>query len=117
MTIQSAIPYFILNGKAQSAIAFYQRALDAKVETLRRFGCDDFVSEPTLEAWRGVTVRADAATVWARVRQVRLAPYSYDVVDNLGRRFGAADPHARHVEALSLELAKPPVSVSQLLLE
>ena len=55
-------------------------------ETQRRYGCDDFVGEPTLEAWRGVTVRADAATVWARVRQVRLAPYSYDLVDNLGRR-------------------------------
>lgn len=55
-------------------------------ETRRRFGCDDFVGDPTLEAWRGVTVRADAATVWARVRQVRLAPYSYDLVDNLGRR-------------------------------
>ena len=52
----------------------------------RRYGCDAFVPEPTLEAWRGVTVHADAATVWARVRQVRLAPYSYDLVDNLGRR-------------------------------
>ena len=55
-------------------------------EVARRYGCDDFVSDPTLEAWRGVTVRADASTVWARVRQVRLAPYSYDLVDNLGRR-------------------------------
>ena len=33
-----------------------------------------------------MTVHADAATVWARVRQLRLAPYSYDLVDNLGRR-------------------------------
>ncbi len=55
-------------------------------ETRRRFGCDDFVDSPTLEAWRGVTVDADAATVWARVRQVRIAPYSYDLVDNFGRR-------------------------------
>lgn len=55
-------------------------------ETRRRYGCDAFVSDPTLEAWRGVTVHAPPDAVWARVRQVRIAPYSYDVVDNLGRR-------------------------------
>lgn len=55
-------------------------------EVRRRYGCDAFVEEPTLEAWRGVTVQAEAAAVWARLRQVRLAPYSYDLVDNLGRR-------------------------------
>ncbi|MCF6377362.1 hypothetical protein L2K70_07075 [Nocardioides KLBMP 9356] len=55
-------------------------------EVARRYGCDDLGPHPTLEAWRGVTVHADAAHVWARVRQVRLAPYSYDLVDNLGRR-------------------------------
>ena len=57
---------------------------DAEVH--RPYGCDALVPAPTLEAWRGVTVHAGAATVWARVRQVRLAPYSYDLVDNLGRR-------------------------------
>ena len=50
------------------------------------YGCDAFVTRPTLEAWRGVTVRSRPETVWARVVQVRLAPYSYDLVDNLGRR-------------------------------
>lgn len=55
-------------------------------ETRRRYGCDEYVTEPTLHAWRGVTVDADATTVWARLRQVRLAPYSYDLIDNLGRR-------------------------------
>jgi hypothetical protein len=54
-------------------------------ETRRHYGCDDVVPDPTLQAWRGVTVRADPATVWARLRQVRLAPYSYDLIDNLGR--------------------------------
>ena len=55
-------------------------------EVARRYGCDDVVPKPTLEAWRGVTVHADPDHVWARVRQLRLAPYSYDLVDNLGRR-------------------------------
>lgn len=55
-------------------------------ETRLHFGCDDFVENPTVEAWRGVTVLAPPAAVWARVRQVRIAPYSYDLVDNLGRR-------------------------------
>lgn len=55
-------------------------------EVARRYGCDAHVPGPTLEAWRGVSVDADAAHVWARLRQVRLAPYSYDLVDNLGRR-------------------------------
>ena len=55
-------------------------------EVRRRYGCDDLVVAPTLEAWRGVTVHADPAGVWARLRQVRLAPYSYDLLDNLGHR-------------------------------
>ena len=55
-------------------------------EVARHYGCDDVVPRPTLEAWRGVTVLAGPEAVWARVRQVRLAPYSYDLVDNLGRR-------------------------------
>ena len=57
-----------------------------EAEVQRRYACDDFVGDATLEAWRGVTVHADPATVWARLRQVRVAPYSYDLVDNLGRR-------------------------------
>jgi hypothetical protein len=55
-------------------------------ETSRPYPCDDFVAAPTLQAWRGVSVRAPAAAVWPWVAQVRLAPYSYDWLDNLGRR-------------------------------
>lgn len=55
-------------------------------ETLRSYPCDDFVTAPTLQAWRGVTVDAPAEVVWPWVAQVRLAPYSYDWIDNLGRR-------------------------------
>ena len=55
-------------------------------ETLRPYPCDDFVTSPTLQAWRGVHVEAPAEVVWPWVAQVRLAPYSYDWIDNRGRR-------------------------------
>ena len=55
-------------------------------EVTRRYPCDDLVRTPVLEAWRGVTVRAEPEEVWRWVAQIRLAPYSYDWIDNLGRR-------------------------------
>ena len=55
-------------------------------EMLRSYPCDDFVTSPTLRAWRGVHVEALTDVVWPWVAQVRLAPYSYDWIDNLGRR-------------------------------
>ena len=39
-----------------------------------------------MRAWRGVRVEAPAEAVWPWVAQVRLAPYSYDWIDNAGRR-------------------------------
>jgi hypothetical protein len=55
-------------------------------EVAARYPCDDFVARPTFEAWRAVTIDAPRDQVWAWVRQIRLAPYSYDWIDNLGRR-------------------------------
>jgi hypothetical protein len=55
-------------------------------EVGRHYPCDDFVPAPTLQAWRGVTVQAAPETLWPWVAQIRLAPYSYDWIDNLGRR-------------------------------
>jgi hypothetical protein len=55
-------------------------------ETRRPYPCDDFVAAPVLQAWRGVHVQAPAEAVWPWVTQVRLAPYSYDWIDNRCRR-------------------------------
>jgi hypothetical protein len=55
-------------------------------EVARRYPCDEVVPAPGLQAWRGVTVRAPADRVWPWVAQIRLAPYSYDLIDNRGRR-------------------------------
>ncbi len=66
-----------------------------QAETERRYPCDDFVPDPAWQAWRGVTVDAPADRVWPWVRQVRLAPYSYDWVDNPGPPLAARAPAAR----------------------
>lgn len=55
-------------------------------EVARHYPCDDVVAKPVMEAWRGVTVHAPVEQVWPWIVQLRLAPYSYDWIDNLGRR-------------------------------
>jgi hypothetical protein len=55
-------------------------------EIARSYPCDDFVASPALRAWRGVRVEAPAAAVWPWVTQIRVSPYAYDWIDNLGRR-------------------------------
>lgn len=55
-------------------------------EVARRYPCDALVPTPALQVWRGVTVAAPREQVWPWVRQLQLAPYSYDWVDNLGHR-------------------------------
>lgn len=56
-------------------------------ELARRYPCDLLLEQqPTLEAWRAVTIDAPPSHVWRWVVQVRVAPYSYDWIDNGGRR-------------------------------
>jgi len=55
-------------------------------EVARHYPCDDIVPSPVLRAWRAVTVRTKPDELWPWVAQIRLAPYSYDWIDNLGRR-------------------------------
>ena len=55
-------------------------------EVALRYPCDDVVTAPTLQAWRGVTVHTSPDDVWPWIGQLRSAPYSYDWVDNRGRR-------------------------------
>jgi hypothetical protein len=66
-------------------------------EVARSYPCDEIVLRPTLQAWRGVTVHTTRDVLWPWVAQIRLAPYSYDWIDNLGRRspqrlMGLPDP-------------------------
>jgi hypothetical protein len=55
-------------------------------EVARNYPCDEFVRAPILQAWRGVTVHATPERLSPWVGQIRIAPYSYDWIDNLGHR-------------------------------
>jgi len=54
-------------------------------EVLRPFPCDSFVKGPHTAYFRGITVNASAETLFPWLCQMRVAPYSYDWIDNFGR--------------------------------
>jgi hypothetical protein len=55
-------------------------------EMAAEYPCDALCSRPDAAYFRGVTVRAPAPVVFRWLCQLRVAPYSYDWIDNRGRQ-------------------------------
>ncbi|MDQ2921551.1 MAG: hypothetical protein M3R52_08080 [Acidobacteriota bacterium] len=49
------------------------------------YPCDRFIPQPEAALYRGVTIDAPAEIVFRWLCQMRVAPYSYDWIDNFGR--------------------------------
>ena len=50
------------------------------------YPCDRFIPQPEAALYRGVTINAPAEIVFRWLCQMRVAPYSYDWIDNGGRQ-------------------------------
>lgn len=55
-------------------------------EIARPYPCDALEPAPAARWLRAVSVRAPADRVFRWLCQLKVAPYSYDLIDNLGRR-------------------------------
>ncbi len=55
-------------------------------ERAEQFPCDGLIAKPDCTMFRAVDVSAPASTTFRWLCQLRAAPYSYDKLDNLGRR-------------------------------
>jgi hypothetical protein len=64
--------------------------------------CDALLRRPGVRADRAVSIAAPPPVVFAWLCQLRVAPYSYDIVDNLGRR----SPRQRNPELVRLEVGQ-----------
>ena len=64
-----------------------------------KFACDRLMPEPDGVFFRGVGIEASRATVMRWLCQLKVAPYSYDWIDNLGRRSPVKlTPGTEHLE-------------------
>jgi hypothetical protein len=54
-------------------------------EAEQRLPCDRYLADADHVYWRAVEVRAPVAKVYRWLCQLRIAPYSYDWIDNFGR--------------------------------
>lgn len=76
-------------------------------EIAEPYPCDELVPGPTESWFRAVDVDAAPPAVYRWLCQLRVAPYSYDLIDNFGRR----SPRSLTPGLADLELGQPVMNI------
>jgi hypothetical protein len=71
-------------------------------ERARQLPCDAVRPRASVQADRAISITAPPPIVFSWLCQLRVAPYSYDALDNLGRR----SPRERNPELVHLEIGQ-----------
>jgi hypothetical protein len=79
-------------------------------ERQQRFPCDRVLPHHNDSCYRALTILAEPRRVFPWLCQLRVAPYSYDWIDNLGRR----SPRELTPELQNLELGQRFMSIFEL---
>jgi hypothetical protein len=79
-------------------------------DLLGPWACDSFAPEGATNLYRAIDIGAPLALTWSWLCQLRAAPYSYDWIDNRGRR----SPPRRSPELDELEVGQTVMSVFRL---
>ena len=80
-------------------------------ETMLEYACDGLAGSFDSDYYRGATVEAPPATVFRWLCQLRAAPYSYDWIDNCGRR----SPRALTPGLENLSIGQPVMRIFDLI--
>ncbi len=72
--------------------------------------CDALCPRARVRADRAISIAAPPPVVFAWLCQLRVAPYSYDILDNLGRR----SPRERNPELLHLKIGQRFMAIFEL---
>ena len=91
------------------ATDFKRWGITATEEQLK-FDCDFLFPNPADEYFRGISIQASKETIFAWLCQMRVAPYSYDWIDNLGRR----SPQKRNPELTEIAIGQRFMSIFEL---
>lgn len=72
-----------LRAKAMFAVSFWGTTEN---DLKHNFPCDQYVQQPHAHYYRAIDIQASAEVVYRWLCQLRIAPYSYDWIDNYCRR-------------------------------